>query len=102
MGQDRNTALRTTVERVLSELGPSIQKTIMWHMNNRGVFSNPNHLDFEVMYKNLEELLGPLSEEITDMTWDHLQKDYGAKDDSKSKKSLQSIKNWYSRGAQTD
>lgn len=101
MSQDRNALLRQTVERVLSELGPSIQKTIMWHMNNRGVFSDPNHLDFENVYRNLEELLGPLSDEITDMTWEHLQKDYGARDDSRSKKSLQSIKNWYSKGAQT-
>jgi hypothetical protein len=101
MAADRNAVLRGTVERVLSELGPSIQKTIMWHMNNRGVFSDPNHLDFEAVYRNLEELLGPLSDEIIDMTWDHLQKEYGAKDDSKSK-SLQSIKNWYSRGMQVD
>lgn len=101
MSQDRNALLRQTMERVLSELGPSIQKTIMWHMNNRGVFSDPNYLDFEVVYRNLEELLGPLSDEITDMTWEHLQKDYGARDEGKSKKSLQSIKNWYSKGAQT-
>lgn len=94
MAQTKNQVLRKTMDGVLSELGPSIQKTIMWHMNNRGVFSDPDHLDFEVIYRNLEELLGPLSDEIADMTWDKLRKEYGATDDSRFKKSMDRIKYW--------
>jgi hypothetical protein len=94
MSQSKDQALRDTLNRVFVALGPSIQKTIMWHMNNRGVFSDPKRVDFEAVYRNLEELLGPLSDEIVDMTWERLIKDHGARGDSRSKKSIEMIKDW--------
>lgn len=77
---DRQKLLRIEINEVLLSLGNSINKTIMWHMNNRGVFSSPKMIDLQIFYNNLEELLGPLSDEILIMTLKNLQKKYGIKD----------------------
>jgi hypothetical protein len=81
LDNDRHRLLRIEINEVLLSLGNSINKTIMWHMNNRGVFSNPKLIDLQIFYDNLEELLGPLSDEILVMTLKNLQKKYGIKDD---------------------
>lgn len=92
--KDRNNALRHTVDETLVSLGPSIQETIMWHMNNRGIFSNPKFLSIDLLYENLQELMGPYAEEIMDLTWEQLQKKYGAHASVKSKSTIEKIKDW--------
>ena len=92
--KDRNNALRQTVDETLISLGPSIQETIMWHMNNRGIFSNPKFLSIDLLYENLQELMGPYAEEIMNLTWEQLQKKYGAHTSVKSKSTIEKIKEW--------
>ena len=91
---NRNSMLRHVVDEVLMSLGPSIQETIMWHMNNRGVFSSQSFFNIDSMYENLQELMGPYSEEILDLTWERLQKKFGAKSQLKSLKTIEKIKSW--------
>ena len=91
---DRNSTLRHAVDDTLISLGPSIQETVMWHMNNRGVFSDPRFLSIDLLYENLLELMGPYAEEIIDLTWEQLQKKYRAHSDLKSRKTIDKIKTW--------
>jgi hypothetical protein len=91
---DKNSTLRHAIDETLVSLGPSIQDTIMWHMNNRGVFSNPKFLSIDSLYENLLELMGPYAEEIIDLTWEQLQKKYGAQSNLKSRKTIDKIKAW--------
>ncbi len=87
MRQDNNdpssnnaqTILRQAIDAAIQSLGGPIHKTIMWHMNNRGVFSDPNKVDVNTFYSNLKELVGPGAEMIIEETWEHLQKHFGTK-----------------------
>ena len=99
MDSDRNTMLRRAFDKELMSLGSSIYQTIMWHMDGRGVFSNPRSVDVESLYSNLREIVGPHADMIMDMTWADLEKNHGAKDPEKSKKSLDKIRKWLSTGA---
>lgn len=91
---NRNSILRHAVDETLVSLGPSIQETVMWHMNNRGVFSDPRFVSIDALYRNLVELMGPYAEEIIDLTWEQLQKKYGAHSDLRSRKTIDKIKTW--------
>ena len=51
--------LRKAIDVALESLGGPIHKTIIWHMNNRGLFSDPRNIDIESFYLNLKELVGP-------------------------------------------
>ena len=93
---DRNSILKHTVDEVLISLGPSIQETIMWHMNNRGIFLEHNLFSIDLLYENLGELMGPYAEEILDLTWERLQKKFGVQQQSKSLKTIEKIKSWLS------
>ncbi len=75
----------------------------MWHMNNRGVFSNPDLIDIKVFYDNLEELLGPLSDEILVMTLKNLQRKYGIKENkslASTTTPLERIQKWLNEGGE--
>lgn len=77
---DKRKVLRSEIITVLQSLGNSIYKTIMWHMNTRGVFSNPEVIDIDVFYNNLQVLLGPLTDEILEMTFKQLKQKYGIRE----------------------
>jgi hypothetical protein len=94
VGGEHNSIARRAIEEVLISLGPSIEKTIMWHMNNRGVFANPQSLDILTIYTNLQELMGPYAEEIVEMTWERLESKYGAFSQKPSSKPIEKIKEW--------
>lgn len=103
LDKDRHKLLRNEINEVLQSLGNSINNTIMWHMNNRGVFSNPDLIDIKVFYDNLEELLGPLSDEILAMTLKNLQKKYGINDDKNLPSTitpLERIQKWLGEGGE--
>jgi hypothetical protein len=93
MENDRNTILKRAFDKELLSLG-SIYQTIMWHMDGRGGFSNPRVVDIESLYSNLQEIVGPHADMILDMTWSDLEKNHGAKDPEKSKKSFDKISRW--------
>lgn len=94
MESDRNTILKRAFDKELMSLGSSIYQTIMWHMDGRGVFSNPQIVDILSLYSNLQEIVGPHADMIMDMTWADLEKNHGAKDAEKSRKSLDKISRW--------
>jgi hypothetical protein len=68
--------LRQAIDTAIQSLGGPIHKTIMWHMNNRGVFSDPKKVDVNNFYSNLKELVGPGAEMIMEETFEQLQKRY--------------------------
>ena len=70
----------------------------MWHMNNRGVFADPQSLDILTIYTNLQELMGPYAEEIVEMTWERLQSKYGAVSLKQSSKPIEKIREWLTEG----
>ncbi|HVX02502.1 MAG TPA: hypothetical protein VHA09_05060 [Nitrososphaera sp.] len=94
MESDRNAVLKHAFDRELMSLGSSIYQTIMWHMDGRGVFSNPRAIDINSLYLNLQEIMGPHADMIMDMTWEDLEKNHGAKDSEKSRKSFDKIRRW--------
>ena len=98
MENDRNTILRRAFDKELLSLGSSIYQTIMWHMDSRGVFSNPKVVDIDSIYTNLREIVGPHADMIMDMTWADLEKNHGAKDVEKSKKSVDKVGRWLGAG----
>ena len=91
---EHNSIIRRVIEQVLISLGPSIQKTIMWHMNNRGIFADPKFLDVNSLYTNLQELMGPYAEEIMEMTWERLETHHGAQSNKPSSKPIEKIGEW--------
>lgn len=94
MESDRNATFKHAFDKELESLGSSIHQTIMWHINRRGLFSDPRNVDIHSLYSNLEEILGPLADMIMDMTWTYLIKNHGAIDEEKSKKSFEKISRW--------
>lgn len=69
--------LRRSIDESIKSLGGPIAKTINWHMDKRGVFTDPKKIDIEVFSKNLEELVGPGAELILEETADRLEKSAG-------------------------
>lgn len=78
-GNTGQAILRQSIDDAIQSLGGPIHKTITWYMNSRGVFSNPNKIDINFFYSNLQELLGPGADMIMEETWEHLQRRSGAK-----------------------
>ena len=54
-----NSVDRKAIDNAISSLGGPIHKTIVWYMNNRGVFGDSRKVDTSLFYQNLKELLGP-------------------------------------------
>lgn len=71
---DSQTILRQAIDAAMYSLGGPIHKTITWHMNNRGIFSDSNKIDIDFFYSNLQELLGPGADLIMEETWEQLHK----------------------------
>jgi hypothetical protein len=63
-------------------------------MSNRGVFLNHGPFSIDLLYDNLRELMGPYAEEILDLTWERLEKNFAAQSQSKSLKTMEKIKSW--------
>lgn len=72
--------VRKVVNETIQSLGGPISKTIMWHMSNRGVFSESTRIDMKAFYLNLKELIGPGADMIMDETWKRLKKQYQDED----------------------
>jgi len=68
--------VRQAIDSAIQSLGGPIHKTILWHMNNRGILSDPTRIDIESFYLNLQELVGPGAEMIMEETWDILKKKF--------------------------
>jgi len=66
--------VRKAIDDAISSLGGPIHKTITWHMNNRGVFSDPDKLDVNLFYDNLKELMGPGADMILEEAWQNVRK----------------------------
>ena len=69
--------LRQALDETIYSLGGPIHKTITWHMNNKGLFSDSNNIDLQAFYSNLKELVGPGADMIMEDTWTWLQKKHG-------------------------
>ncbi|MGI0012652.1 MAG: hypothetical protein ACREBU_04300 [Nitrososphaera sp.] len=76
--------LRKALDETIYSLGGPIYKTITWHMNNRGLLSDPRKIDLSAFYLNLRELIGPGADMIIEETWQKLKKDFKGRLDSGS------------------
>lgn len=68
--------LRKVLDETIYSLGGPIHKTITWHMNNRGLLSDPKKIDITAFYVNLKELVGPGADMIMEEAWQKLKKQY--------------------------
>jgi hypothetical protein len=68
--------VRRALDDTIISLGGPIYKTITWHMNNRGVLSDPKSIDLSAFYSNLKELIGPGADMIIEETWQKVKKEY--------------------------
>jgi len=76
-GNDGNhLLLRKALDETIYSLGGPIHKTITWHMNNRGLLSDPKKIDISAFYINLKELVGPGADMIMEEAWQKLKKQY--------------------------
>jgi len=73
--------LRKALDETILSLGGPIHKTITWHMNNRGVFSEAAKIDISAFYSNLKELVGPGADMIMEEAWQKLKKRYKGSSD---------------------
>ena len=76
MKQDVNTlvSVRQAIDSSIQSLGGPIHKTIVWHMNNRGIFTDTGKIDLESFYSNLKELVGPGADMIMEDAWHQLNR----------------------------
>ena len=74
-----NQLLRQALDETMISLGGPIYKTITWHMNNKGLFSDSKKIDLPAIYLSLKELVGPGADMIMEDTWTWLQKRNGMK-----------------------
>jgi len=61
----------------MSTLGEPIKRTIIWHLNNYGIFIDSNRLDIQYFYSSLKDLLGPGADSIMEYVYDRLRKEVG-------------------------
>ena len=66
--------LREVLDETIYSLGGPIHKTITWHMNNKGLFSDSQSIDLNAFYLNLKELVGPGADMIMEEAWQKLRK----------------------------
>jgi hypothetical protein len=83
--------LRKALDETIRSLGGPISKTIMWHMNNRGVFSDSKDIDIKAFYSNLKELIGPGADMIMDEVWQKIKKEQGIQLDYRDAKPVDMI-----------
>jgi len=70
---DATVLVRRAIDSAIQSLGGPIHKTILWHMNNRGIFSDPTKIDISSFYSNLQELVGPGADMIMEEAWQKLK-----------------------------
>lgn len=68
--------LRRSIDETIHSLGGPIYKTITWHMNSKGLFSESNTIDIRAFYNNLKELVGPGADMIMEEAWQKVKKNY--------------------------
>ena len=66
--------LQQALDEAIYSLGGPIYKTITWHMNNKGLFTDSQSLDLKAFYINLRELVGPGADMIMEDTWQKIRK----------------------------
>jgi hypothetical protein len=66
--------LREALDETMLSLGGPIYKTITWHMNSKGLFSDAKNIDLPAFYLNLKELVGPGADMIMEEAWQKLRK----------------------------
>lgn len=69
--------LQQALDETINSLGGPIYKTITWHMNSKGLFTDSQNLDLKAFYINLRELIGPGADMIMEDTWQWLKKRQG-------------------------
>jgi hypothetical protein len=74
--------LREVLDETIHDLGGPIHKTITWHMNQRGLYSDSQSIDLKAFYANLKELVGPGADMIMEDAWQRLRKKLKAHLDS--------------------
>jgi hypothetical protein len=66
--------LRKALDDTMLSLGGPIYKTITWHMNSKGLFSDSKNIDLPAFYRNLQELVGPGADMIMEEAWQKIRK----------------------------
>jgi hypothetical protein len=66
--------LRQALDDTMHSLGGPIYKTITWHMNSKGLFSDSQNIDLLAFYQNLKELVGPGADMIMEEAWQKIRK----------------------------
>ena len=66
--------LKQAIDDSIKSLGGPISQTINWHMDRRGVFTDPEKIDINNFSTNLEELVGPGAELILEDAADRLER----------------------------
>jgi len=72
--KDRPAIVRAAIYQTLESLGGPIRKTIIWHLNNRGLFPDNERIDIPSFYAGLRELVGPGADMIMVEAWDRLKR----------------------------
>lgn len=83
-GGKNQVLLRQALDDTIQSLGGPIYKTITWHMNNKGLFSDSMSIDLKAFYINLKELIGPGADMIMEEAWQKIRKQAKVQVDSGS------------------
>jgi len=73
--QDNQDSLREAICDTLLSLGWPVTKTIIWHMNAKGLFlASKEELDVEQFYKHLVQIIGETADIILNQIYENIRR----------------------------
>lgn len=66
--------LRQAIDESLHSLGEPIKKTVVWHLNLNGIFTESDQFDLASFYETLEDIMGNGAEVVIHVVYGILAK----------------------------
>ena len=71
---DKKAALLRAIDNALTGMGDPVKKTVMWHLNNQGVYIGHMSIDVIRLYSTLEQLIGSGVDVVFNEVYTELEK----------------------------
>lgn len=71
---DKEAALLKAIDSALAGMGDPVKKTVMWHLNNQGIYIGHKNFDVFKLYSTLEQLIGSGVDVVFNEVYSELEK----------------------------
>jgi hypothetical protein len=71
---EKKAALLKAIDNALTGMGEPVKKTVMWHLNDQGVYIGCNNIDVLRLYSTLEQLIGSGADVVFNEVYSELEK----------------------------